>query len=114
MSVSEIACGGEVSRCREGNWLIQLVRLHALTRCDSICKRPRILCREATTMAVTIYPVTPSFAAEVGDVDLSRQIEPSIWQQSIEAFAEVRGLDLSRSASLAGPASRLRQALRTA
>ncbi len=28
-------------------------------------------------MAITICPVTPSFAAEIGDVDLSRQIDPS-------------------------------------
>ena len=33
------------------------------------------------TMAVTIYPVTPSFAAEIGDVDLSGKIEPyDLWQ----------------------------------
>jgi alpha-ketoglutarate-dependent 2,4-dichlorophenoxyacetate dioxygenase len=72
--------------------LAQLVclaaRLHALTRCDSISKRPRILCREATTMAATIYPVTPSFAAEVGDIDLSRQIEPVDLAAVNKAFAE--------------------------
>jgi alpha-ketoglutarate-dependent 2,4-dichlorophenoxyacetate dioxygenase len=39
-------------------------------------------------MAVTIYPVTPSFAAEVGDIDLSRQIEPADLAAVYEAFAE--------------------------
>ena len=39
-------------------------------------------------MAVTIYPVTPSFAAEVGDIDLSRQIEPADLAAVNEAFAE--------------------------
>ena len=39
-------------------------------------------------MAVTICPVTPSFAAEVGDVDLSRRIEPSDLQEIKEAFAK--------------------------
>ena len=39
-------------------------------------------------MAVTIYPVTPSFAAEVGDIDLSRQIEPADLAAVSAAFAE--------------------------
>lgn len=39
-------------------------------------------------MAVTIYPVTPSFAAEVGDIDLSRQIEPVDLAAVNKAFAE--------------------------
>ena len=39
-------------------------------------------------MAVTIYPVTPSFAAEVGDVDLSWHIGPSDLAAVNEAFAE--------------------------
>jgi alpha-ketoglutarate-dependent 2,4-dichlorophenoxyacetate dioxygenase len=39
-------------------------------------------------MAITIYPVTPSFAAEVGDIDLSRQIEPADLAAVYEAFAE--------------------------
>jgi hypothetical protein len=81
------ACGGEVSRCREGNWLIQLVRLHALTRCDSICNRSRIRWREAITMAAIIYPITPSFAAEIGDVDLSCPVGPSDLAAVNEAFA---------------------------
>ena len=53
------------------------VRLHALTRCDPICKRSRIPWREAITMAVIIYPITPRFAAEISDVDLSCPIGPS-------------------------------------
>jgi alpha-ketoglutarate-dependent 2,4-dichlorophenoxyacetate dioxygenase len=39
------------------------------------------------TMAITVCPVTPSFAAEIGDVDLSRQIEPSDLKAIKEAFA---------------------------
>lgn len=39
-------------------------------------------------MAVTIYPVTPSFAAEVGDIDLSQQIEPVDLAAVNKAFAE--------------------------
>src|SRR4029077_1615895 len=82
-----IACGGEVSCCRGGNRLIQLVRLHALTRCDPICKRSRIPWREAITMAVIIYPITPRFAAEISDVDLSCPIGPSDLAAVNEAFA---------------------------
>ncbi|HMF29180.1 MAG TPA: TauD/TfdA family dioxygenase, partial [Candidatus Cybelea sp.] len=39
-------------------------------------------------MAVTIYPVTPSFAAEIGDVDLSKQIESSDLAAIKDAFAK--------------------------
>jgi alpha-ketoglutarate-dependent 2,4-dichlorophenoxyacetate dioxygenase len=44
--------------------------------------------REATTMAITVCPVTPSFAAEIGDVDLSKPIEPSDIQAIKDAFAK--------------------------
>jgi len=40
------------------------------------------------TMAISIYPVTPSFAAEIGDVDLSGRIEPSDLDAIKEAFAK--------------------------
>jgi alpha-ketoglutarate-dependent 2,4-dichlorophenoxyacetate dioxygenase len=40
------------------------------------------------TMAITIYPVTPDFAAEIGDVDLSRTIEPSDVDAINQAFAK--------------------------
>ena len=39
-------------------------------------------------MAISIYPVTPSFAAEIGDVDLSGRIEPSDLDAIKEAFAK--------------------------
>ena len=39
-------------------------------------------------MAITIYPVTPDFAAEIGDVDLSRVIEPSDVDAITDAFAK--------------------------
>ncbi len=39
-------------------------------------------------MAITIYPVTPDFAAEIGDVDLSRTIEPSDVDAIKQAFAK--------------------------
>jgi alpha-ketoglutarate-dependent 2,4-dichlorophenoxyacetate dioxygenase len=38
-------------------------------------------------MAVVIYPITPSFAAEIGDVDLSCPIGPSDMAAVKEAFA---------------------------
>jgi alpha-ketoglutarate-dependent 2,4-dichlorophenoxyacetate dioxygenase len=38
-------------------------------------------------MAITVYPVRPSFAAEIGDVDLSAQISPTDLQAIKEAFA---------------------------
>ena len=37
-------------------------------------------------MAITVCPVTPSFAAEIGDVDLSRQIAPPDLAAIKEAF----------------------------
>jgi alpha-ketoglutarate-dependent 2,4-dichlorophenoxyacetate dioxygenase len=40
------------------------------------------------TMAITVCPVTPSFAAEIGDVDLSGQIEPSGLEAIKEAFTK--------------------------
>jgi alpha-ketoglutarate-dependent 2,4-dichlorophenoxyacetate dioxygenase len=39
-------------------------------------------------MAISVFPVTPSFAAEVGDVDLSQQIEPSDYRAIEDAFAK--------------------------
>ncbi len=39
-------------------------------------------------MAITIYPVTPDFAAEIGDVDSSQTIEPSDVEAIKEAFAK--------------------------
>jgi alpha-ketoglutarate-dependent 2,4-dichlorophenoxyacetate dioxygenase len=39
------------------------------------------------TMTITVQPVTPGFAAEIGDVDLSGQIDPSDLQAIKEAFA---------------------------
>jgi alpha-ketoglutarate-dependent 2,4-dichlorophenoxyacetate dioxygenase len=40
------------------------------------------------TMAITVCAVTPSFAAEIGDVDLSREIEPSDIDAIKEVFAK--------------------------
>jgi alpha-ketoglutarate-dependent 2,4-dichlorophenoxyacetate dioxygenase len=40
------------------------------------------------TMAITVCPVTPSFAAEIGDVDLSKQIAPSDLKAIKDAFAK--------------------------
>jgi len=39
-------------------------------------------------MAATVYPVTPSFVAEVGDVDLSRKIDSDDFATIKEAFAK--------------------------
>ena len=38
-------------------------------------------------MAITVVPVTPSFAAEIGDVDLSRQLDPADLAAIRDAFA---------------------------
>src|SRR6516225_11282568 len=40
------------------------------------------------TMAITVYPVTPSFAAEIGDVDLARLIDPTDVQAIKDAFTQ--------------------------
>ena len=64
-------------------------------------------------MAITVVPVTPSFAAEIGDVDLAgRSTRPTRGHQG--RLCEICGADLPRSASVAGSASRFRQALRSA
>jgi hypothetical protein len=39
-------------------------------------------------MAVTVYPVTPNFAAEIGDIDLAVQIEPANLRAIKDAFAQ--------------------------
>jgi alpha-ketoglutarate-dependent 2,4-dichlorophenoxyacetate dioxygenase len=52
------------------------------------CQTPAKLFREGNIMAVTVCPITPSFAAEVGDIDLSRQIEPAGLAAVKEAFAK--------------------------
>jgi alpha-ketoglutarate-dependent 2,4-dichlorophenoxyacetate dioxygenase len=39
------------------------------------------------TMAITVCPVTPSFAAEIGDVDLSKEIAPDDLAAIKDAFA---------------------------
>ena len=39
-------------------------------------------------MAITVVPVTPSFAAEVGDVDLSGPLDPTDLQAIKDAFAK--------------------------
>jgi alpha-ketoglutarate-dependent 2,4-dichlorophenoxyacetate dioxygenase len=39
-------------------------------------------------MAITIFPVTPTFATEIGDVDLSRPLEPADLHAIKAAFAD--------------------------
>jgi alpha-ketoglutarate-dependent 2,4-dichlorophenoxyacetate dioxygenase len=39
-------------------------------------------------MAITVYPVTQGFAAEIGDVDLSGQICPADLQTIKEVFTQ--------------------------
>jgi alpha-ketoglutarate-dependent 2,4-dichlorophenoxyacetate dioxygenase len=39
-------------------------------------------------MTVTVFPVTPNFAAEVGDIDLSQPIGPSDYRAIEDAFAK--------------------------
>jgi len=44
--------------------------------------------RTARSWTITVYPVTPSFAAEIGDVDLSEQVAPADLQAIKEAFTQ--------------------------
>src|SRR5262245_43851998 len=37
-------------------------------------------------MAITVYPVTPSFAAEIGDVDLAATLDPTDLHRIKDAF----------------------------
>ncbi|KGH05128.1 TauD/TfdA dioxygenase family protein [Comamonas thiooxydans] len=37
-------------------------------------------------MSISIYPVTPGFAAEVGDIDLTRPLSPEDWTAVKQAF----------------------------
>src|SRR5215467_8174651 len=48
----------------------------------------RNLVPEGMIMAITVYPVTLSFAAEIGDVDLARPIDPTDLQAIKDAFTQ--------------------------
>jgi alpha-ketoglutarate-dependent 2,4-dichlorophenoxyacetate dioxygenase len=62
--------------------------LRAPARCDAMVEtRSRKRGVEAAPMSITICPVTQNFAAEIGDVDLSRPIEPSDVAAIKDAFA---------------------------
>jgi alpha-ketoglutarate-dependent 2,4-dichlorophenoxyacetate dioxygenase len=39
-------------------------------------------------MTIAVFPVTPSFAAEIGDIDLSQPVEPSDYVAIDDAFAK--------------------------
>ncbi|HEY6702786.1 MAG TPA: TauD/TfdA family dioxygenase, partial [Xanthobacteraceae bacterium] len=39
-------------------------------------------------MTISVFPVTPTFAAEIGDIDLSQQIAPTDYLAIEEAFAK--------------------------
>src|SRR5215468_2029321 len=48
----------------------------------------RNLVPEGMIMAITVYPVTPSFAAEIGDVDLAAPIDPTDLRGIKDAFTQ--------------------------
>src|SRR5258707_3321765 len=48
----------------------------------------RNLVPEGMIMAITVYPVTPSFAAEIGDVDLGAPIDPTHLRGIKDAFTQ--------------------------
>src|ERR1700682_5146621 len=48
----------------------------------------RAPCAEGIFMTTTVYPVTPSFAAEIGDIDLSGQIARADLLAIKEAFTK--------------------------
>jgi len=62
--------------------------LQALVRRDSILPTRRNLLRRGMIMAITVYPVTPSFAAEIGDVDLAAPIDPTDLHGIKDAFTQ--------------------------
>src|SRR5215467_1914746 len=63
-------------------------RLQALARRDSIVPTRRNLVRRGMIMAITVYSVTPSFAAEIGDVDLATPIDPTDLRGIKDAFTQ--------------------------
>src|SRR6202795_387487 len=71
--------------CRHGS-LAGKAQLPGPGHCDSIRQNPRN--REATTMTITVCPVTQNFAAEIGDVDLSAPIAATDVQAIKDAFAK--------------------------
>src|SRR5260370_27607374 len=52
----------------------------------------RNLVPEGMIMAITVYPVTPSFAAEIGDVDLGAPIDPTDLRGIKDAFTQYAAL----------------------
>src|SRR5262249_24638734 len=64
-----------------------LPRLHA-SRCSDCRAVAERSCAEDRIMAVTVYPVTPSSAAEIGDIDLAAQIEPANLRVIKDALAQ--------------------------
>ena len=58
-------------------------------------------------MSITVYPVTPHFAAEIGDVDLSQAARGRRSRRDQGGVLEIRGADLSGAGSDAGAASRV-------
>ena len=48
----------------------------------------RNLVPEGMIMAITVYPVTPSFAAEIGDIDLGAPIDPTDLRGIKDAFTQ--------------------------
>src|SRR5258707_15741845 len=48
----------------------------------------RNLVPEGMIMALTVYPMTPSFAAEIGDVDMGAPIDPTDLRWIKDAFTQ--------------------------
>src|SRR5262249_44353735 len=80
--------GGLKSQVRKKAAASAHSRLQALVRGDSILPTRRDLLRRGMIMAITVYPVTPSFAAEIGDVDLAAPIDPTDLHGIKDAFTQ--------------------------
>ena len=67
---------------------------------------------ERRGMAISIYPFTEDFAAEIGDVDLAQPLSPGGRGGDQGGVLEVRGAGVPRPAAHLGPARGLLRALR--
>ena len=63
-------------------------------------------------MSITVYPVTPGFAAEIGDVDLTEAAPGRRFRGDQDGVLEIRGAGISRPGPDAGAAPRVLGAIR--
>jgi alpha-ketoglutarate-dependent 2,4-dichlorophenoxyacetate dioxygenase len=72
-----------------GQNAVKLGQLRVPARCDAMAEeKPAKRRLEATPMNINVCPVTPNFAAEIGDVDLAAPLDPSDVTAIKDAFAK--------------------------